>query len=276
MFGFKLVNNDGKISVDDTNPVYAFLDVNGAVSFEDPRGHFFNYGNFIGEDGSPLGNSVNLFLRFATPLDTLHPPLLFGRDKAGTTSRTVISGVAAVGTPGNWLGMRLAFTTTHPDANSMDPVAAYMAARASCCDFAIAIPGGSFYPGTSIRVADANGRLVFDALNHHPSYQRPIGIRLIQQVTYSQSMVSTVSTYAGDYTLQGNEWVYLGSGVGLVSRSGAGILGSGFMVLGQGRLFWVGTRFSSNVSAGDIWTNVAPWVARTRRVVTSPIQLPNL
>lgn len=277
MFGFRLINNDGNVSIDEQNPVYSFISSGGAVTVEDPKPFAFNPGGIVGGDGGhPLGSALNILIRFAIPLETVEPPLLFGRDKPGATAATIIAGVAVVGSPGNWRGIRLAITTTAHLASSTDALTAYRTVRDTVCDLALAVPGGEFSPGVSLRVANASGRLIFDALNHHPSYDRRIVPTFSRKYVFSQSVINTINVYSTSYTLSDNEWVFIGAGVGQIGRPSNPYIAQSFVSFGRGQYSWWGTRYNLNTGEGDVFMQVESWIARTRRRVQSTLVLPDL
>lgn len=284
MFGFRLVNNDGNVCVDEENPVYTVITDPLAVELVDPQVYDAQVGSNLRDDaGDVIGGFLNVFVRFRAPLATRNPPILLARRRPGQVAATLFAGYCVIGEPGAWQGFRMAITTSDPRSNSTNPAEAYEGIRSSVCDLAACIPGATFCPGTSIRVADSQGRLIFDALGHHALGAQVIPSTLVDRFYFSEGVFDTVSFQRFNDLLGPNEWMCVSGAIGPQIRpiqetsnwALGGLMGRGILSLGRTATIWVGVRYRN----GNENISISSYVWKTstrRRVPASGIVLPQL
>ena len=266
-FGVRILNDDGNVCVDGEHPVYAILDVEGIGEFSDPRPDVVNPGYIL----EWIGDGLDIKFTFVTPLLTLAPPLLLARPVQNEYS-TVFGGYSLLGEPGAWIGFRLSITTSHPDAKSTDTLIAYRAILASMCDIAVCIPGGYLVPGVSVRVADANGKLLFDALNKHVRITGVAPLTLPNQLVWSSSQgaIASISTCRWASPSSPNQWISMSGGIGELRN----LMGRCTITMGRLNIVFWGWRYRVNADDGDLYTSYTPIIYETRVPVTVTLKLP--
>lgn len=218
-FGFRLINDDGNISVDETNPVYALIPSDTIGRFVGAAAIDINYGNLIQSTtpGRAFGTGINFQLDFWATINTVSPPLLFARpsSKVGLDAYTMIGGYRVIGSPGAWTGIGFFLCTDGPVPAGAGPAQVYETYRSTCCDFAIAVPGGYFQGGYGLRLADTAGKLMFDSNNKHIALTRQYPAGTLESYTFGdEGYISSITKTTWIIGLGSNEWVNVSTGIG--------------------------------------------------------------
>ena len=268
-FGVRILNDDGNVCVDGENPIYAIFDIDGIGEFSDPLPDMINPGFLI----EGVGSGLDIKFTFITPLLTLAPPLLLARPVENDYP-TYFGGYSLLGEPGAWTGFRVSLGSGHPDANANNSLVAYRALLASMCDIAVCIPGGHMEMGISVRVASAEGKLLFDALNKHVRVTGIPPITSPSQVVWasSEGPIDTVTRQQWASVSGPNKWISVSGGIGNLRNS----MGRATISISRSRVTFFGFRYRVNVNDGNLYTSFTPIIYETRVPVIKTLKLPVL
>lgn len=171
-YGFRIINDGGNLSVDESNPTYIALN-SSQVAVASWSCDFVNNHPDDPDEGDFFEDYfvATMAVVFRIPVRSLSPPLVFVKSK-NAGGRCWLNQCRAVGQPGNWVGVVFSHwlwdwgsgLNTTQIMNTFVP------------RYLIAVAGGPV-SGQShgIRIRDAQGNIVFDAGNNQISYTRDLG-----------------------------------------------------------------------------------------------------
>ena len=247
-YGFRIINDYGNVSVDESNPTYIALN-SSQVAIASTSGEFVNNHS---EDYFPDYYVATFAVVFTIPVRSLSPPLVFTKSK-NTGAGIWTNQVRAVGQPGNWVGVIFSHWMffdfgggyTLPEIlNKYAP------------KYLIAVAGGpASGQSHGIRIRDAQGTIVFDAGNNQISYTRDLGEwNLVDNDNPAPGV--QIETWAIEGKLATNEWLLASPVASGQFLRYNGENSAAWMILPPDDQASSGYRYGRQVTTGNSGTNI--------------------